>query len=85
MKKELAEVQIPSVEERVRGASSSSSWNDPCSDLRAFWYENSVRGNFLGIISQAPSASTSNQLHVMIFRVFFIKSRNDHRFPQNDG
>lgn len=46
--KELAEVQIPSVEERVRGASSSSSssWNDPCSDLRAFWYKNNVWGKF---------------------------------------
>jgi hypothetical protein len=61
--KELAEVQIPNVEERVRGASSSSSsWNTPC-DLRAFWYKNNVWEIFgHNLIGEAPSASKSNQV-----------------------
>ena len=47
MMKESAEVQIASVEERVRGASSSSSWTDPCRDLHAFRYKK-VSGEFFG-------------------------------------
>ena len=32
-------------------------------------------GRFLGLISQIPSVSKSNHLHVVIFRFFFINLR----------
>ena len=34
-----------------------------------------VSGKFLGIVGQDPSDSKSNQVHIDIFRFFFIHSR----------
>jgi hypothetical protein len=43
-----------------------------------------VWGDLLSIIGQDPSVSKSNQLHVVIFRFFFINLRYSYRFLDKD-
>lgn len=81
--KESAEVQIASVEERVRGASSSSSCTDPCRDLHAF-RNKKVSGEFFGhnrsrcqvFASPVVYMSTPFGFSLLIWEVISINTSN---------